>query len=151
MKNKLFISCLLISNSFFAQTTEAPIQAFDFLASYQNIRDIAISTNQEEVYFTIQSPDEQVSKIAFVTNKIQLGLNRNWFLFQVLIEILNRFYQMIIYACILLQTDLYMIPFQRVKIMTFGMWKEKAQKKNGQNLRTWDFLLIQLKMNFIHP
>jgi len=69
MKNKLFISCLLISNSFFAQTTEAPIQAFDFLASYQNIRDIAISTNQEEVYFTIQSPDEQVSKIAFVTKQ----------------------------------------------------------------------------------
>jgi hypothetical protein len=65
-KTTLFI-ILFTTTLVFSQ--EKPIPAFDFLTNYQNVRDIAISKNVDEVYFTIQSPDEQVSKIAFVVKE----------------------------------------------------------------------------------
>ena len=66
--NSIYLFTLLTFSFFvFSQETSKPIPAFDFLTDYQNVRDIAISKNQNEVYFTIQSPDELVSKIAFVT------------------------------------------------------------------------------------
>lgn len=61
-KTTLFI-ILFTTTLVFSQ--EKPIPAFDFLTNYQNVRDITISKNEDEVYLTIQSPDEQVSKIAY--------------------------------------------------------------------------------------
>lgn len=66
MKSILLMFIIISLNSF---SQEKPIPVFDFLTNYQNVRDIAISKNQDEVYFTIQSPDEQVSKIAFVIKR----------------------------------------------------------------------------------
>lgn len=63
IKISYIIALLIFTNNF---SQEKPIPAFDFLTDYQNVRDIAISKNEDEVYFTIQSPDEQVSKVAFV-------------------------------------------------------------------------------------
>jgi hypothetical protein len=66
--NSIYLFTLFLFSTFsLAQENTKPVPAFDFLINYQNVRDIAISKNQDEIYFTIQSPDEQVSKIAFVT------------------------------------------------------------------------------------
>lgn len=67
MKKTTLLIILFTTTLVFSQ--EKPIPVFDFLTNYQNVRDIAISKNQDEVYFTIQSPDEQVSKIAFVIKR----------------------------------------------------------------------------------
>ena len=69
-KINYIITLLLFSNSF-SQEIAQPTAAFEFLSKYSNFRDFTISTNQKEVYFTIQSNDEQVSRIAFIkkTNK----------------------------------------------------------------------------------
>ena len=69
MKRTASLLFLLITILSFSQENTKPIPTFDFLTNYQNVRDIAISKNQDEVYFTIQSPDEQVSKIAFVIKR----------------------------------------------------------------------------------
>jgi hypothetical protein len=61
-----FIFSVLIS---FSQEKIKPTTAYNFLSAYQNVRDIAISKDEKEIYFTIQSPDEQVSKIAYVTKE----------------------------------------------------------------------------------
>lgn len=49
----------------FAQEQTKPIPAFDFLKKYINTRDLALSSTQDEVYFTIQNTNEEVSVIAF--------------------------------------------------------------------------------------
>lgn len=67
------ISLLLISTISYSQVEKKVDIAFDFLNEFQNVRDISISKNQDEIYFTIQSPNEQVSKIAFTKKK-----NNNW-------------------------------------------------------------------------
>ncbi|KIX19745.1 hypothetical protein SY27_16935 [Flavobacterium sp. 316] len=73
-KQLLFISIITLNSLFVSSQNEVkPTNAFDFLSKYQNVRDISISKNHNEVYFTIQSNDEQVSKIAFVTKK-----NKKW-------------------------------------------------------------------------
>lgn len=66
-KNTVHFIVTLIFATGFAQKEKKPIVAFDFLKTYQNVRDITISKDGKEIYFTIQSPDEQVSKIAFIT------------------------------------------------------------------------------------
>lgn len=67
------ISLLLISTISYSQIEKKVDIAFDFLNEFQNVRDISISKNQDEIYFTIQSPNEQVSKIAFTKKN-----NNNW-------------------------------------------------------------------------
>ncbi len=73
MKKNLHIALLLNTLFSFAQNSDGPIKAFDFLEKYQNVRDIAISSNQEEAYFTMQSSDEKVSKIVFIVKE-----NNKW-------------------------------------------------------------------------
>jgi hypothetical protein len=72
MRKFTTIIFFLASLSVFSQKEKVQL-AFDFLKEFQNVRDIAISQNQEEVYFTIQSNHQEVSKIAF-SKKI----NNNW-------------------------------------------------------------------------
>lgn len=42
-----------------------PQLAFDFLSDYPNTRDVTVSSDGTEAYFTIQSPMEEISVIAF--------------------------------------------------------------------------------------
>lgn len=55
----------LISSICYNQNIESPILAFDFMKEFQNVRDVTISKNQDEVYFTIQSHNEDISKIVY--------------------------------------------------------------------------------------
>lgn len=57
----------------FAQESTKPAPAFDFLKKYINTRDLALSQNQDEVYFTIQNTNEEVSVIAFSKKE-----NKKW-------------------------------------------------------------------------
>lgn len=47
-----------------AQMQTQPEPAFEFLTKYPNVRDFALSQNQQEAYFTIQSPFEELGAIA---------------------------------------------------------------------------------------
>lgn len=57
----------------FAQEQPKPEAAFDFLKKYNNTRDLALSSTQDEVYFTIQNTNEEVSVIAFSKKE-----NKKW-------------------------------------------------------------------------
>lgn len=63
MIKKIFL--LFVTVCGFSQEQTQPVPAFDFLKKYINTRDLAISQNQDEVYFTIQNTNEEVSVIAF--------------------------------------------------------------------------------------
>jgi hypothetical protein len=64
MKKNISLIVTLLTFCGFAQQSDIPAKAFDFLTKYQNVRDISVSSNQKEVYFTLQSSDEKISKIA---------------------------------------------------------------------------------------
>lgn len=63
MKTIFFI--LLLLPLFLRAQDSKPELAFDFLSKYPNTRDITISSDGTEAYFTIQSPLEEISVIAF--------------------------------------------------------------------------------------
>lgn len=71
MIKKTFL--LFVSIFGFAQEQTKPEPAFDFLKKYINTRDLALSSTQDEVYFTIQNTNEEVSVIAY-SQKI----NKKW-------------------------------------------------------------------------
>ncbi|MES2863375.1 MAG: hypothetical protein V4666_04595 [Bacteroidota bacterium] len=71
MIKKTFL--LFVSIFGFAQEHTKPEPAFDFLKKYINTRDLALSSTQDEVYFTIQNTNEEVSVIAF-SKKV----NKKW-------------------------------------------------------------------------
>lgn len=57
----------------FSQEQTKPDPAFDFLKKYINTRDLALSSTQDEVYFTVQNTNEEVSVIAFSKKE-----NKKW-------------------------------------------------------------------------
>ena len=59
------ILVLFISNLMFSQEVEL---VNDALNTFQNVRDFCISTDTDEVYFTIQSPNQEISQIVCVKN-----------------------------------------------------------------------------------
>lgn len=65
LKKTTNLILLFVSTIGFAQEQTKPIAAFDFLKKYVNTRDLALSSTQDEVYFTIQNTNEEVSVIAF--------------------------------------------------------------------------------------
>ena len=65
LKKTIHLILLFVSKIGFAQEQTKPIAAFDFLKKYINTRDLAFSPTQDEVYFTIQNTNEEVSAIAF--------------------------------------------------------------------------------------
>jgi hypothetical protein len=72
MKYRLFTILLSLAlHSLIAQTNPEP--AFDFLKAYPHVRDISMSKDKDEAYFTIQSPNEEIAAIAFVKKE-----NGNW-------------------------------------------------------------------------
>lgn len=73
MPKNSFLILLFISVIGFSQEQTKPIAAFDFMKKYINTRDVALSQNQDEVYFTIQNTNEEVSVIAFSKKE-----NKKW-------------------------------------------------------------------------
>ncbi len=71
MIKKLFL--LFVTVFGFSQETTKPVAAFDFLKKYINVRDLALSSNQDELYFTVQNTNEEVSVIAY-SKKV----NKKW-------------------------------------------------------------------------
>lgn len=57
----------------FSQEQTKPAPAFDFMKKYINTRDLALSSTQDEVYFTVQNTNEEVSVIAFSKKE-----NKKW-------------------------------------------------------------------------
>ncbi|NHN26246.1 hypothetical protein FIA58_011210 [Flavobacterium jejuense] len=68
--NKSLIFIIFCNFSILVAQKENIEPAFDFLAQYSNCRDLAISKNQDEVYFTLQSSNEEVSRILY-TKKVK--------------------------------------------------------------------------------
>lgn len=64
---KLILTLFLLSTTLTAisQEKSKPQPAFDFLAKFPNVRDLAMTSDQSEAYFTIQSPNEEIGVIAF--------------------------------------------------------------------------------------
>jgi len=62
----ILILTIFISKSVYGQNIE-PVSPD--LNKFQNIRDFCISSNEDEVYFTIQSPGQELSQIVCVKNK----------------------------------------------------------------------------------
>lgn len=71
MIKKTFL--LLVTIFGFSQEQTKPDPAFDFLKKYINTRDLALSSTQDEVYFTVQNTNEEVSVIAFSKKE-----NKKW-------------------------------------------------------------------------
>jgi len=61
----LFLS-LLFSNGTFAQDSLLVFSFNEQLNQFLSVRDLCISTNGTEAFFTVQSPDENISKIAMM-------------------------------------------------------------------------------------
>ena len=67
MKKEIQIILFLLTGILgFSQEHTKPIPALTALTSFQNVRDFTISKNQEEIYFTIQSPTEDRAVIAVI-------------------------------------------------------------------------------------
>jgi hypothetical protein len=65
LKMKTLFILLFITNSILAQEVEL---VSNHLNTFQNVRDFCISTENEEAYFTIQSPNQETSQIVCVKN-----------------------------------------------------------------------------------
>lgn len=66
--------CSMWLNQSYAQTINSDFELIiepvsTDLNKFQNVRDFFISTNEDEAYFTIQSPNQELSKIVCVRNK----------------------------------------------------------------------------------
>ncbi len=69
----LFSLFTLIATNTFAQTSK-PEPAFPFLSALPNIRDFSMSALQDEVYFTVQSPNEDKGVIVWMKKKDDLWM-----------------------------------------------------------------------------
>jgi len=60
------LSIIFISSIASSQNNNSVKPAFEFLSNYHHVRDFTISSNQNEAYFSIVSPNEKLSAIAFM-------------------------------------------------------------------------------------
>lgn len=60
----LFLALLLITSSISAQQGETVEPAFEGLSEFPKVRDLSLSADGKEAYFTLQSPLEEISVIA---------------------------------------------------------------------------------------
>ncbi|WP_299252666.1 hypothetical protein [uncultured Lacinutrix sp.] len=63
---KLSILLLFISNLLLAQNKSDITQFNKSLNQFHNVRDFSISKDGKEVYFTIQSPNQEISQLAYI-------------------------------------------------------------------------------------
>lgn len=62
---KLLVALLIVSNSIFAQQIESAFhKTFN---EFPHVRDFAMTSNQDEIYFTVESYKKEYSYIAFIT------------------------------------------------------------------------------------
>ncbi|SHJ80326.1 hypothetical protein SAMN04487911_13912 [Arenibacter nanhaiticus] len=72
-KIRLTILLILISKVLSAQNNSEIIQFDRSLSQFYNVRDFSISKDGNEAYFTIQSPNQEISQIAYIKKK-----NNEW-------------------------------------------------------------------------
>lgn len=73
IKSRLIIALIFISNILIAQN-KYEIKHFDkSLNQYRSVRDFCISKDGDEAFFTIQSPGQEISQLAFIRKK-----NNEW-------------------------------------------------------------------------
>ncbi|RXR32513.1 hypothetical protein EQG68_06720 [Flavobacterium piscinae] len=63
---KNLLPLLLISSIAISQIKSNVEPAFEFFSNYHHVRDFTISSNQNEAYFSIVSPNEKLSAIAYI-------------------------------------------------------------------------------------
>ncbi|EGV42587.1 hypothetical protein BZARG_1842 [Bizionia argentinensis JUB59] len=73
LKIRLIIALILVSSSIIAQNEKKVIQFDKKLNQFHNVRDFSISTDGSEAFFTIQSPNAEISQLAFIKKK-----NNEW-------------------------------------------------------------------------
>lgn len=74
MFKNTFLACLfLISNFLLSQETPEVTQFNEMLNQFLNVRDFCLSEKEDEAFFTIQSPNQDISQIAFVIKE-----NNTW-------------------------------------------------------------------------
>lgn len=73
IKFKLIIGLILISNLVAAQNKKEVIQFNKQLNQFHDVRDFSISKDGAEAYFTIQSPNKEISQIAVIKKE-----NNQW-------------------------------------------------------------------------
>jgi hypothetical protein len=66
MKIRLVITMFFVASSIIAQDGNEVFQFSSSLNQYLNVRDLSISTNGNEAFFTIQSPFQEISQIAYI-------------------------------------------------------------------------------------
>ena len=66
IKIRLVITLIVASSSMLAQQSNEVVQFSRILNQYLNVRDFCISANGNEAFFTIQSPFQEISQIAYI-------------------------------------------------------------------------------------
>jgi hypothetical protein len=73
MKIRLVITLIFVASSTIAQDGNGVFQFSSSLNQYLNVRDFSISANGNEAFFTIQSPFQEISQIAYIKKE-----NKEW-------------------------------------------------------------------------
>ena len=66
IKIRLVISLIFISNLLSAQNESDIIQFDKTLNQFLNVRDFCISKDGDEAFFTLQSPGQKISQLAYI-------------------------------------------------------------------------------------
>ncbi|TDU34298.1 WD40 repeat protein [Gelidibacter sediminis] len=70
---RLIICFIFISNVGLVQSQSQPVQFDSILNQFINVRDFCISKDGQEAFFTIQSPNQEISQLAYITKE-----NNTW-------------------------------------------------------------------------
>lgn len=73
IKIRLVITLIFVTNSILAQDRNEVFQFSNSLNQYLNVRDFSMSANGNEAFFTIQSPFQEISQIAYIKKE-----NNEW-------------------------------------------------------------------------
>ncbi len=73
MKVRFVITLIFVTSSIFAQDSNEVFQFSSSLNQYLNVRDFSISANGNQAFFTIQSPFQEISQIAYIKKE-----NNEW-------------------------------------------------------------------------
>lgn len=136
LKIRLMVVLILVLNRISAQNENEVVQFSGALNQFLNVRDFCISKDGSEAFFTIQSPLQDISQIAYITRKDNEWTKPELLPFSDSYMDLEPFLSIDGKRLFLFQTDLWMIPVTRKKTSIFGMWNGPVRKGNGQILKT---------------
>lgn len=66
LKIQFMVAFVLLSKGIFAQSESKVVQFNNILNQFLNVRDFCISKDGNEAFFTIQSPSQEISQIAYI-------------------------------------------------------------------------------------